>query len=76
MAAASSDWISYYRSNRVDGGTIEALYAFDDDELAEISKGHNNEMSARSAIPSPAVKEEGGGNVLWVLGHDSLLLLT
>jgi hypothetical protein len=32
--ASSTDWTSYYRTNRSDGGTIEALYALDDEELA------------------------------------------
>jgi hypothetical protein len=62
--AASTDWTSYYRSNRSDGGTIEALYAFDDEEFAEISKGHTNDVIAfRTTIAS-----SGGGNILLVPG--------
>jgi hypothetical protein len=62
--AASTDWTSYYRTNCSDGGTIEALYAFDDEELAEISKGHSNDVVAfRTTIAS-----SGGGNILLVPG--------
>jgi hypothetical protein len=43
--AAITNWVSYYRDNSSDGGTIQALvYAFDDEELAEIAAGHNNEV--------------------------------
>ena len=67
--AASTDWVSYYRTNRGDGGTIEALYAFDDEELAEISKGHNNDVGAfRTTIAS-----SGGGNVLLVPGPKGIV---
>ncbi len=62
--AASTDWTSYYRSNRSDGGTIEALYALNDEELAEISKGHSNDVVAfRTTIAG-----SGGGNILLVPG--------
>ena len=64
MAANTTDWVSYYRANRGDGGTIEALYALDDDELAEIAKGHNNDSNAlRTAIAENGgekAEEEGG----------------
>ena len=64
MAATTTDWISYYRANRKDGGTIEALYALDDDELAEIAKGHNNDSNAlRTTIAG-----SGGTNFLLVPG--------
>ena len=68
--AASTDWVSYYRANRSDGGTIEALYAFDDEELAETSnKGHNNDVNAlRTTIAS-----SGGGNVLLVPGPKGIV---
>ena len=45
MAATTTDWVSYYRASRGDGGTIEALYALDDDQLAEIAKNHNNDSN-------------------------------
>jgi hypothetical protein len=62
--AAITNWVSYYRANRSDGGTIEALYALDDEELAEIASGHNNNVSAfRTTITN-----SGGGNVLLVPG--------
>ena len=67
--AASSDWVSYYRANRSDGGTLEALYALDDEELAEISKSHNNDVGAiRTTIAN-----SGGGNVLLVTGPKGLV---
>jgi hypothetical protein len=63
-ASTSTDWISYYRSNRGDGGTIEALFNLDDDELAVISKGHYNNVGAfRSTIAN-----SGGGNFLLIPG--------
>ena len=63
-ASTSTDWVSYYRDNRKDGGTIEALYALDDDELADISKGHNNDVNAfRTTIST-----SGGGNFLLAPG--------
>jgi hypothetical protein len=62
--AASTDWASYYRTNRSDGGTIKALYAFDDEDFAKISKGHSNDVVAfRTTIAS-----SGGGNILLVPG--------
>jgi hypothetical protein len=66
MAAASTstDWISCCRSNRGDGGTIEALFNLDDDDLADISKGHCNNVEAfRSTIAN-----SGGGNFLLIPG--------
>jgi hypothetical protein len=66
MAAASTstDWISYCRSNRGDGGTIEALFNLDDDDLADISKGNCNNVEAfRSTIAN-----SGGGNFLLIPG--------
>ena len=64
MAATTTDWISYYRANRKDGGTIEALYALNDDELAEIAKKHNNDSNAlRTTIAG-----SGGTNFLLVPG--------
>lgn len=62
--AASTDWVSYYRANQADGGTIEALYAFDDEELAEISKGHNNDAGKLRAT----IAGSGGGNIVLVPG--------
>ena len=56
--AASTDGVSHCRDNRGDGGAIEALCTFDDSALAEISKGHNNDVGAIRT--SPAV-EDGGG---------------
>jgi hypothetical protein len=60
--AASADWVSDYKANRGDGGTIEALCAFDDEELAEISKGHNNDAGKLRAT----IARSGGGNILLV----------
>jgi hypothetical protein len=60
--AASTDWVSYYKANHADGGTIEALYAFDDEELAEISKGHNNDAGKLRAT----IAGSGGGNIVSV----------
>jgi hypothetical protein len=62
--AASTDGVSYYRANQADGGTIEALYAFDDEELAEISKGHNNDAGKLRAT----IAGSGGGNIVLVPG--------
>jgi hypothetical protein len=56
--ASSTDWTSYYRTNRSDGGTIEALYALDDEELAEISKGHSNNVVTFCTT----IAGSGGGN--------------
>jgi hypothetical protein len=51
-------------SDRGDGGTIEALFNLDDDELADISKGHYNNVEAfRSTIAN-----SGGGNFLLIPG--------
>ena len=64
MAAASPDWISYYRTNRADGGTVEALFNLSDDDYAEISKGHlDNAEALRSTIAN-----SGGGNFLLLPG--------
>jgi hypothetical protein len=62
--AAITNWVSYYRANRNDGDTIEALYALDDEELAEIASGHNNNVSALRTT----IANSGGGNVLLVPG--------
>jgi hypothetical protein len=63
-ASTSTDWISYYRSNRGDGGTIEALFNLDDDDFANVSKGHYNDTEAfRSTIAN-----SGGGNFLLIPG--------
>jgi hypothetical protein len=62
--AASTNWVSYYRANRQDGGTIESLYAFDDEELADISKGHNNDVSALRTT----IANSGGGNFILAPG--------
>ena len=64
MAAASTDWISYYRSNRSDGGTIEALFNLDDDEFAEVSKSHYNNVEALRFT----IANSGGGNFLLIPG--------
>jgi hypothetical protein len=41
MAAINpTDWASFYKSNRNDGGVIQNLFAYEDDELADISKNH------------------------------------
>jgi hypothetical protein len=61
MAAAITDWISYYRSNRGDGGTIEVPFSLDDDEFAEISKSHYNDIRA---FRSTLIGNSGGGNFL------------
>ena len=64
MAAASADWISCHRSNRSDGGTVEALFDLDDDDFAEISKGHCDNVGAfRSTVAN-----SGGGNFLLIPG--------
>jgi hypothetical protein len=61
---AATDWISYYRSNRGDGGTIEALFNLNDDDFDEISRGHCNDVEAfRSTIAN-----SGGGNFLLIPG--------
>jgi hypothetical protein len=60
----STDWVSYYRTNRSDRGTIEALYALDDEELAEISKGHSNHVVAFHTT----IASSRGGNILLVPG--------
>jgi hypothetical protein len=62
--ASSTDCTSYYRTNRSDGGTIEALYALDDEELAEISKGHSNDVVAFCTT----IAGSGGGGILLVPG--------
>jgi hypothetical protein len=62
--AASTNWVSYYMDNRQDGGTIESLYDFDDDELAEISKGHYNDVGALRTT----IANSGGGNILLTPG--------
>jgi hypothetical protein len=62
--AASTDWVSYYRANQADGGTIEALYAFDDEELAEISKSHNDDAGKLRAT----IAGSGDGNIVLVPG--------
>ncbi len=63
-APTSADWISCCRSNRGDGGTIEALFNLDDDELAVISKGHCNNVGAFRAT----IANSGGGNFLLIPG--------
>jgi hypothetical protein len=64
-ASASTDWISCCRSNCGDGGTVEALFNLDDDELADVSKGHCNNVGAfRSTIANSS----GGGNFLVIPG--------
>jgi hypothetical protein len=70
MAAnTTSDWVSYYRNNHGDKGTIEALYALGDDELADIAKGHNNNVGAlRTTIAC-----SGGGNFLLVPGSKGIV---
>jgi hypothetical protein len=58
--AASADWVSWQRSDRShsDGGTVEALCPFDDEERAKISKDHNNNVnSIFTAMPLPVVEE-------------------
>ncbi len=62
--AASTNWVSYYGDNRHDGGTIESLYNFDDDELADISKDHCNDVVALRAT----IANSGGGNMLLTPG--------
>ena len=71
MAATttSTDWVSCYRANRGDGGTIDALYALDDDELADIAKSHNTDSGTlRTTIAS-----SGGANFLLVPGPKGIV---
>jgi hypothetical protein len=63
-ASASADWISYCRSNRGDNGTIEALFNLHDDDLADISKGHCNNVEAFGST----IANSGGGNFLLIPG--------
>ena len=63
-AAAATDWVSCCQDNRHDKGAIEALCSLDDGELAEISKGHNNDVGALRNT----VANSGGGNFLLVPG--------
>jgi hypothetical protein len=67
--AASADWVSHYKANRGDGGTIEALHAFDDEELAEISKGHNDDAGKLRAT----IASSGGGDILLVPGPKGIV---
>jgi hypothetical protein len=64
--AANSNWVSYYRNDQGDKGTIEALYSLDDGELAEISKTHNNNNNAGAL--QTTVANSGEGNFLLVPG--------
>ena len=73
MAASttSTNWVSYYRANRGDGGTttIEALYTLADIELADITKRHNNNSGPlRTTIAS-----SGGANFLLVPGPKGIV---
>ena len=70
MAATTTDWVSYYRANRGDGGTIEALYALDDDDLAEIAKNHNNDSKA---LWTTIAGSSGGTNFLLVPGAKGIV---
>ena len=72
MAATSTstDWVSYCRANRGDGGTIEALYALDDDELADIArKNHKNDNIALWTT----MASSGGTNFVLCQGLRALL---
>jgi hypothetical protein len=64
-ATTNSDWVSYYRNNQGDKGTIEALYLYslDDGELAEISKTHNNNNNA-GALRTTIANSRGGDFLL------------
>jgi hypothetical protein len=62
--AASTDWVSCCRANQADGGAIEALCPFDDEELTEISKGHDNDAGKLRAT----IAGSGGGNIVLVPG--------
>ena len=62
--AAAADWVFHCRARREDNGTIEARCAPNDEQLAEISKGNNNDVAKlRSTIAN-----SGGGNFLLVPG--------
>jgi hypothetical protein len=67
--AASADWVSCCKAHCGDGGTIEALHAFDDEELAEISKGHNDDAGKLRAT----IAGSGGGNILLVPGPKGIV---
>ena len=62
--AASTNWVSCYLDNHHEGGSIKSLYDFDDDELAEISKGHCNDVGALRTT----IANSGGGNILLTPG--------
>jgi hypothetical protein len=62
--AATTDWVSYYKSNRNDGGTIEALYDLSDEELAQVSKEHNQDIDGLRAT----IAGSGGGNLILIPG--------
>jgi hypothetical protein len=68
--AASTDWVTYYRSNRTDGGTIEApcLYGLDDGDLTGISKGCVGDPDGlRNTIAG-----SGGGVILLIPGKKGI----
>jgi hypothetical protein len=62
--APSAEWISHHRSNRGDGGAIEALFNLDDDEFAQVSKGHCNNVEALHST----IANSGGGEFLLTPG--------
>ena len=63
-ATTSAYWVSYYPANGGDGGNIEALYALDDDEVAEIAKGYNNNSGALHTT----ITSSGGANFMLAPG--------
>ena len=75
MAATTADWVSYYRgANRGDGGTIEALYALDDDLVViekEVVNEHNRRMiqspRGRAYLFHDGYLSSGRGSMLFLV---------
>jgi hypothetical protein len=66
-------WDAYYRANRSDGGAIQNIFAYEDDELAEVSKGLMGDASGFTTT----IANSGGANLLRIpsAGKGSLEVL-
>jgi hypothetical protein len=63
--AAFANWVSCHRADRQDGGAIESLHTFEDDALADVSMGHDNDVVA---LHTTIIANSGGANFLLVPG--------
>ena len=66
--ASAADWVGRYRANRGDRGA-EALCVLNDDELAEIAKGRNNNVVKLQTT----IANSGGGNFISVPGSEGIV---